>query len=141
MLRYSSLCMIISYVRHRVCPLHFAPAFGHISLLLACLSKSSALSKMGHLWFLTFTPIIMMTFEFCQRGATVGNPYLTVLKTWKSSFEHSMIIHAYVRFVFSEASVVCLASRSLNLSILCLVVDQTLVFLLLREEGGLFAIP
>ncbi|KAF5932266.1 hypothetical protein HYC85_028437 [Camellia sinensis] len=52
-----------------------------------------------------------------------------------------MIIHVRVRFEFPEVSAARHASRSLNLSVLCLVVDQTLVFLLLREEGGLFAIP
>ena len=72
---------------------------------------------------------------------TVDTLFLTVLKTWTSSFEHSMIIHACVRFEFPEVLAARLASRSLNLSVLCLVVDQTLVFLLLREEGGLFAIP
>ena len=71
----------------------------------------------------------------------VDTPFFTVLKTWTSSFEHSMIIHARVRFEFSEVSATRLASRSLNLSVLCLVMDQTLVFLLLREEGVLFAIP
>ena len=52
-----------------------------------------------------------------------------------------MIIHVRVRFEFPEVLAARLASRSLNLSVLCLVVDQALVFLLLREEGGLFAIP
>ena len=52
-----------------------------------------------------------------------------------------MIIYARVRFEFPVVSAARLALGSLNLSVLCLVVDQTLVFLLLREEGGLFAIP
>ncbi|GMP79569.1 hypothetical protein CsSME_00035057 [Camellia sinensis var. sinensis] len=73
--------------------------------------------------------------------ATVDTPFLTVLKTWTSSFEHSMIIHVCVHFEFSEVSVARLASRPLDLFVLCLVVDQTLVFLLLRAENGLLAIP
>ncbi|KAF5932695.1 hypothetical protein HYC85_028866 [Camellia sinensis] len=43
---------------------------------------------MGRLWALTFTPVIVVTFEFCQRGATVDTPFLTVLKTWTSPLEH-----------------------------------------------------
>ena len=83
-----------------------------------------------------------MTFEFCQRGATVDTPFLTVLKTWTSSFKHSMIIHARVRFELTKVSAVRLALRSLNLFVLCLVVDQGLVvLLLLREDGDLLAIP
>ena len=94
------------------CRLHFAPAFGCIS----CLSKSSALSKMGRLWALTVTPVIVMTFEFCQRGATVDTPFLTVLKTWTSPFEHSVIIHVCVRLEFPEASarVPCLRISELD---------------------------
>ena len=60
---------------------------------LACLSKSSALSKMGRLWALTFTPVIVMTFEFCQRGATVDTPFLTDLKTQTSLIERSVILY------------------------------------------------
>ncbi|KAF5933061.1 hypothetical protein HYC85_029232 [Camellia sinensis] len=67
-------------------------------------AQSSALSKMGRLWALTFTPVIVMTFEFCQRGATVDTPFLTVLKTWTSPFEHSVIIHDCVRSEFPEVS-------------------------------------
>ncbi|GMP97162.1 hypothetical protein CsSME_00045527 [Camellia sinensis var. sinensis] len=52
-----------------------------------------------------------------------------------------MIIHARVHFEFPEVSAARLASRSLDLSVLCLVVDQGLLVLLLREEGGLLAIP
>ncbi|KAF5959267.1 hypothetical protein HYC85_000476 [Camellia sinensis] len=37
---------------------------------------------MGRLLALTFTPVIVMTFEFRQRGATVDTPFLTALKTW-----------------------------------------------------------
>ena len=87
------------------CPFHSAPALGNISYLwLVCLSKSSALSKMGRLWALTFTPVIVMTFEFCQRGAIVDTPFLTVLKTWASPFEHTVIIHVCVRLEFPEVS-------------------------------------
>ena len=137
LLRYSSLCMIISYVRLCALFLHFTRAFGHVSCYFACLSMSSTLSKMGRLWALTLTPVIVMTFEFCQRGVTVDTPFLTNLKTWTSSFEHSMIIHVHVRLEFSEVSVARLASRPLDLFVLCLVVHQTLVFLLLRARIGL----
>ena len=82
---------------------------------------------MGRLWALTFTPVIVMTFEFCQRGATVDTPFLTVLKTGTSSFEHSMIIHARVRFEFQKGLAARLALGSLNLTVLCLVMDQGLV--------------
>ena len=71
----------------------------------------------------------------------VDTPFLTVLKTWTSSFEHSMIIHARVRFEFPKVSAVRLALGSLNLFVLCLGMDQGLVVLLLREECGLWAIP
>ena len=104
MLRYSFLCMIISYVRLCAlsCILPLPP--GAYLICLVCLSESSALSKMGRLWALTFTPVIVMTFEFCQRGATVDTPFLTVLKTWTSPFEHSVIIHDCVRLEFPEVS-------------------------------------
>ena len=102
----SALCIV----------LQFAPALGCISLFLACmlLSKSSALSKMGRLWALTFTPVIVMTFEFCQRGATLDTPFLTVLMTWTSPFEHPVIIHVCVRLEFPEVSATRLASGSPN---------------------------
>ena len=45
-----------------------------------------------------------MTFEFCQRGATVDTPFLTVLKTWTSPFEYSVIIHVSVRLEFPAVS-------------------------------------
>ena len=73
--------------------------------------------------------------------AIVDTPFLTVLKTWTSSFEHSMIIYTRVRFEFPKVSAARLALGSLNLFVLCLVVDQGLVFLLMREEGGLLTIP
>ena len=92
---------------------------------------------MGRLWALTFTPVIVMTFEFCQRGATVDTPFLTVLKTWMSPFEHSVIIHVRVRLEFSEVSATRLASRPLDLPVLCLVFHQTLVVLLLRVGSSL----
>ena len=94
------------------------------------LSKSSALSKMGRLWALTFTPVIVMTFEFCQRGATIDTPFLTILKTWTSPLEHSVIIHVCVRLEFPEVSATRLASGSLDSTVLCLVLHQTLVFCL-----------
>ena len=73
----------------------------------------------------------------------VDTAFLTVFKTWMSLFEHSVIILVRVRLrlEFSEASVARLASRPRGFFVLCLVMDQTLVFLLLREEGGLFSIP
>ena len=52
-----------------------------------------------------------------------------------------MIIHLHVRPEFSEVSVARLASRPLDLFVLCLVVYQTLVFLLLRAGNGLLVIP
>ena len=45
------------------------------------------------------------------------------------------------RFEFPEASAKRLASGSLNSTVLCLVLHQTLVFLLLRVESSLFATP
>ena len=119
MLRYSFLCMIISYVRLLALSVAFCPCIqAHIFACLACLSKSSALSKVGHLWALTFTPLIVMTFEFCQRGATVDTPFLTVLKAWTSSFEHAMIIHTCVCFEFRKVLAARLALESLNFSVL-----------------------
>ena len=96
--------MIISYARLRALSCILPLPSGAYLVCLACLSKSSALSKMGRLWALTFTPVIVMTFEFCQRGATVDTPFLTVLKTWMSPFEHSVIIHVCVRLEFPEVS-------------------------------------
>ena len=85
---------------------------------------------MGRLWALTFTPVIVMTFEFCQRGAIVDTPFLTVLKTWMSPFEHSVIIHVRVRLEFPEVSATCLASGSPKSTVKCLVLHQTLAFCL-----------
>ena len=48
---------------------------------------------MGRLWALTFTPVIVMTFEFCQRGATVDTPFLTDLKTQTSPIERLVMLH------------------------------------------------
>ncbi|KAF5933037.1 hypothetical protein HYC85_029208 [Camellia sinensis] len=93
-------------------------------------AQSSALSKMGRLWALTFTPVIVMTFEFCQRGATVDTPFLTVLKTWTSPLEHLVITLVCVRLEFPEVSVARLASGSLDSTVLCLALHQTLVFCL-----------
>ena len=104
MLRYSFLCMIISYARLRALFCILPPPSGAYLICLVCLSESSALSKMGRLGALTFAPVIVMTFEFCLRGATVAAPFLTVLKTWTSPFEHSVIIHVCVRLEFPEVS-------------------------------------
>ncbi|KAF5945233.1 hypothetical protein HYC85_015461, partial [Camellia sinensis] len=98
------LSMVISYARLRALSCILPPPSGAYLICLVCLSESSALSKMGRLWALTFTPVIVMTFEFCQRGATVDTPFLTVLKTWTSPFEHSVIIHDCVRLEFPEVS-------------------------------------
>ena len=117
MLRYSFLCMIISYVRLCALSCILPLPSGAYLVCLACLSESSALSKMGRLWALTFTPVIVMTFEFCQRGATVDTPFLTVLKTWTSPFEHSVIIHVGVRLEFPEVSATRPASGSPNLTV------------------------
>ena len=96
---------------------------------LACLSKSSALSKMGRLWALTFTPVIVMTSEFCQRGATVDTPFLTVLKTWTSPLGHPVIIHDCVRLEFPEASAARLVSGPLDSTASCWVLaPNTCVF-------------
>ena len=96
---------------------------------------------MGRLWALTFTPVIVMTFEFCQRGETVDTPFLTVLKTWTSPLEHLVIIHVCVRLEFPEVSATRLASGSLDSTVLCLVLHQTLVLFLGGAGNGLWAIP
>ena len=127
--RYSILCMIISYVRLCALSCILPPPSGAFLVCLACLSESSALSKMGRLWALTFTPVIVMTFEFCQRGATVDTPFLSVLKTWTSPLEHLVITLVCVRLEFPEVSVARLASGSLDATSRCLVLHQTLVFL------------
>ena len=116
MLHYSFLCMIISYAWLCALSCILPPPSGAYLVCLACLSKSSAMSKMGRLRALTFTPVIVMTFEFCQRGATVDTPFLTVLKTWTSLFEHSVIIHVCVRLEFPEVSAraPCLRISELN---------------------------
>ena len=93
MLHYSFLCMIISYARLRALSCILPLPSGAYLDCLACLSKSSALSKMGRLWALTFTPVILMTSEFCQRGATVDTPFLTDLETQTSPIEHLVILH------------------------------------------------
>ena len=96
---------------------------------------------MGRLWALTFTPVILMTFEFCQRGATVDTPFLTVLKTWTSPLEHSVIIHVCVRLEFPEFSTRAPCLRTSGLDRLCLVLHQTLVFCLGRAGNALWGIP
>ena len=107
--------MIISYVRLCALSCILPLPSGAYLVCIACLSKSSALSKIGRLWGLTFTPVIVMIFEFCQRGATVDTPFLTVLKTWTSPLEHSVIIHVRVRLEFPEVSAPRLASRPFDL--------------------------
>ena len=72
---------------------------------------------------------------------SVDTPFLTVLKTWTSPFEHSVIIHFRVRFEFPEVSATRLASGSLNSVVLCLVGPNTCWFLLWKVENGLLAIP
>ena len=69
----------------------------------------------------------MSLFCYVLWRASVDNPFLTVLNTWTSSFVLSMIIHAHVHFEFLKVSIVRLALEPLNLSVLCLVVDQGLV--------------
>ena len=137
MLRYSFLCMIISYVRLCALSCILPLPSGAYLVCLAWLSESSALSKMGRLQGLTFTPVIVMTFEFCQRGATVDTPFLTVLKTWTSPFEHSVIIHVCVRLEFPEVLVARLASGSLDLTVPCLVLTPHTCDLPWSEKSGL----
>ncbi|GMP35466.1 hypothetical protein CsSME_00007886 [Camellia sinensis var. sinensis] len=79
--------------------------------------------------------------SLCKESNNVDTPFFTILKTWMSPFEHSVIIHVRVHFEFSEVSATRLASRSLNLAVSFLVMDQTLVFLLLRTGNGLLVIP
>ena len=57
---------------------------------------------MGRLWVLTFTPVILMTFEFCQRGATVETPFLTNLKTQTSPIERSVMLHIVLVLEFQS---------------------------------------
>ena len=71
----------------------------------------------------------------------VDTPFLTVLKTWTSPFEHSVIILVCVCLEFPEVSAMRLASGSLDSTILWLVSHQTLVFLLWRAGNGVLAIP
>ena len=114
MLHYSFLRMILSYARLRALSCILPLPSGTYLVCLACLSKSSALSKMGRLWALTFIPVIVMTFEFCQRGATVDTPFLTVLKTWTAPLEHLVITLVCVRLEFPEVSATRFASGSPN---------------------------
>ena len=99
MLHYSFLYMIIKLCSALCISLCILPPFacghacGYISVHLARLSKSSALSKMGRLWALTLTPVIVMTSEFCQRGATVDTPFWTDLKTQTSPIECLVMLH------------------------------------------------
>ena len=93
MLRYSFLYMIISYAQLRALSCIWPLPSGAYLFCLACLSKSSALSKMGRLRALTFTPVFVMTLKFCQRGATVDTPFFSDLKTQTSSIERSVMVH------------------------------------------------
>ena len=43
-----------------------------------------------------------MTFEFCQRGATVDTPFLTDLKTQMSPIERSVIVHIVLVLEFQS---------------------------------------
>ncbi|KAF5932877.1 hypothetical protein HYC85_029048 [Camellia sinensis] len=76
-----------------------------------------------------------------QTDSGVDTPFLTVLKTWTSPLEHSVIIHVCVRLEFPEVSATRLASGSLDSTVLCLVLDQTLVLCLGGAGNGLWAIP
>ena len=58
---------------------------------------------------------------FSLTKASVDTPFLIVLKTWMSPFEHSVIIHVCVRLEFPEVSATRLASGSLDSTVLCLV--------------------
>ena len=102
--------MIISYARLRALSCLLSLPLGAYLVCLACLSKSLALSIMSRLWALTFTPVIVMTFEVSKRGAIVDTPFLTVLKTWTSPFEHSVIIDVCVRLEFPGVSAMLPAS-------------------------------
>ena len=133
--------MIIGYAR--LCALScILPLLSGAYLdCLACLSKSSALSKMGRLWAMPFTPVIVMPFEFCQREATVDTPFLTVLKTWTSPFEHSVIIHDCVRLAFPEASARAPGLRSSELDRLVSGFAPNTCILPLRGRVGLVDHP
>ena len=63
----------------------------------------------------------------------IDTPFLTVLKTWTLSFEHSVIIYIRVHFEIPKDSAVRLALGSLDLTVLCLVVDQG--FVVFAPEG------
>ena len=65
--------------------------------------------------------------SFVPNDECVDTPFLTVLKTWTSPLEHSVIIHVRVCFEFPEVLATRLASGSLDLLVLCLVLHQGLV--------------
>ena len=75
------------------------------------------------------------------RLVVVDTPFLTVLKTWTSPFEHSVIIHVCLRLEFPVVSATRPASGSPNSTVLCLVLHQTLVFCLGKAEDALWDIP
>ena len=68
-------------------------------------------------------------------------PILTVLKTWTSPLEHPVIILVCVCLEFPEVSTPPLALGSLDSTVLCLVLHQTLVFCLGGTGNGSWAIP
>ena len=127
---------------HLAYHLHYGPASGHISACLYWLIVwvFDLVKNGSSLGFDTHSRQFV-TVEFCQRGATVDTPFFTVLKTWTSPFEHSVIILVCVCLEFPKVLATRLASGSLGSTVLCLVLHQTLVFLLSRAGNGLLAIP
>lgn len=141
--------MIISYVPHRAYHLHHAPELrwfdpckrirrhpaGATVLCFDCLFvQVFGLVKNESSLGFDIHSRHFMTFEFGQRGATVDIPFFTVLKTWTSSVEHSMVSYACVCFECLKFLAERLAFESLNLSVLCLVEDQELVVSSLEER-------
>ena len=102
---------------------------------LHALSKSSALSKMGRLWALTFTPVIVMTFEFCQRGATVDTPFLTDLKTQTSPIERLVMLHNVLVQKFQSRDREPCLRTSEPFSVPCLGLRTRLGFLCFFSRG------
>ena len=105
MLHYSFLCMIISYARLRALSYILPLPSGAYLDCLACLSKSLAFSKMK---------LYKYKKNKHKKKLYVDTPFLTVLKTWTSPFEHSVIIYVCVRLEFPEVSATRLASGSPN---------------------------
>ena len=77
-----------------------------------------------------------MLFEASQIGhlfrvvGIVDTPFLTVLKTWTSTLEHSVIILVCVCLEFPKVLATRLALGSLGSTVLCLILHQTLVLCL-----------